>query len=267
MKILLYTGYRTGSKSLGNWLRIELGIPYFHEYYNKSNEDDHKDIIVKGIVKEFPELDKKLKYANFVDYNKTLVSVPEGFRGNLLDYLKLLNKVTPDVYSSANTMLAEYHTMLANFVTNKDSKISLRDETGFFKKITHHREDINKQINHYFPTGGSTSKQYLGTVIHRFADIHSLVDEVKNLDRKHVAQNLKTVNGEVQECVELLNIIIDHNEKNAISTVSGEAAMNIAAGTYEVAKYIEFLSIYRFKTMLAITAVEKLIQQFNDVLK
>ena len=39
MRILLYTGYRTGSKSLGNWLRIELGIPYFHEYYNKSNEE------------------------------------------------------------------------------------------------------------------------------------------------------------------------------------------------------------------------------------
>jgi LPS sulfotransferase NodH len=37
MKILIYTGYRTGSKSLGNWLEIELGIPYYHEYYNKDN--------------------------------------------------------------------------------------------------------------------------------------------------------------------------------------------------------------------------------------
>ena len=39
MKILIYTGYRTGSKSLGNWLEIELGIPYYHEYYNKDNPE------------------------------------------------------------------------------------------------------------------------------------------------------------------------------------------------------------------------------------
>jgi LPS sulfotransferase NodH len=37
MKILLYSTYRTGSKSLGNWLQIELSMPYYHEYYNKSN--------------------------------------------------------------------------------------------------------------------------------------------------------------------------------------------------------------------------------------
>jgi LPS sulfotransferase NodH len=38
MKILLYTGYRTGSKSLGKWLGIELGMPYYHEYYNQQDE-------------------------------------------------------------------------------------------------------------------------------------------------------------------------------------------------------------------------------------
>ena len=37
MKILLYTGYRTGSRSLGDWLSQELDIEYHHEPFNTHN--------------------------------------------------------------------------------------------------------------------------------------------------------------------------------------------------------------------------------------
>lgn len=38
MKILLYTGYRTGSNSFGEWASIELNLPYYHEPFNKKNK-------------------------------------------------------------------------------------------------------------------------------------------------------------------------------------------------------------------------------------
>jgi hypothetical protein len=34
MKILSYTGYRTGSRSFGEWLSFELNLPYHHEPFN-----------------------------------------------------------------------------------------------------------------------------------------------------------------------------------------------------------------------------------------
>ena len=34
MKILSYTRYRTGSRSFGEWLSIELDLPYYHEPFN-----------------------------------------------------------------------------------------------------------------------------------------------------------------------------------------------------------------------------------------
>jgi hypothetical protein len=37
MKLLLYTGYRTGSRSLGDWLSIELDMEYHHEPFNPNN--------------------------------------------------------------------------------------------------------------------------------------------------------------------------------------------------------------------------------------
>ena len=36
MKILLYTGYRTGSNSFGEWASIQLDLPYYHEPFNKT---------------------------------------------------------------------------------------------------------------------------------------------------------------------------------------------------------------------------------------
>ena len=36
MKILLYTGYRTGSNSFGEWASIEMNLPYYHEPFNKN---------------------------------------------------------------------------------------------------------------------------------------------------------------------------------------------------------------------------------------
>jgi len=36
MKILIYTGYRTGSNSFGELLSIELNLPYHHEPFNKT---------------------------------------------------------------------------------------------------------------------------------------------------------------------------------------------------------------------------------------
>lgn len=38
MKILNYTGYRTGSRSFGQWLSFELNLPYYHEPFNPKSE-------------------------------------------------------------------------------------------------------------------------------------------------------------------------------------------------------------------------------------
>jgi len=61
MKILLYTGYRTGSRSLGDWLSYELNIPYYHEPFNVTNPKTlekyanfNLDTMGDGIVKISP---------------------------------------------------------------------------------------------------------------------------------------------------------------------------------------------------------------------
>jgi hypothetical protein len=53
MKILLYTGYRTGSNSFGEWISIQLNLPYYHEPFNPNFDiknfsiEDAGDCIIK----------------------------------------------------------------------------------------------------------------------------------------------------------------------------------------------------------------------------
>lgn len=221
----------------------------------------------KNINACYSELKKKIDYVKFTEYDKTLVSVPEGFKGNLLDYIKLINKLSPEIYSEVNSILTEYSFLLSSFITNKDSKLSNKDSTAFFSKMQTHRESILKEISKFFPSDSALSKVYLTGIIGRFADLVPLVEETNKLDKKHVAQNIEDISKGVHKAVDLLNIVIKDIENGNVSNVSGGASLNISKGAYEVAKYVEFVSIFRFKTEQAITSVSKLVDQLNVIIK
>ena len=234
--------------------------------YKETNEINMSQLAKEASV-SFASLDKKLKYANYLNFSKTLVSVPEGFKGNLLEFIILLNKSTPIVYTTGKELLSEYKTNLSTFITNKEDKISLKDNTPFFNKLKATRTNILDEINKFFTTNNGLSKQYLKDTIDRFNDLEKLVVEVKNLDKKHVAESMKDMHVHVKECTDLLNIIIDQIDKEGTSKVSGPAAVNISQGAYEVAKYVEFMAAYRYKTMQAIYTVDKLISQLDNIIK
>jgi hypothetical protein len=112
MKILIYTGYRTGSKSLGNWLRIELGITYFHEYYNKNNEE-------------------KWNYYKKIDLNKIndyiiKISPNDGFDFDELikRYDKIILLYREDTMAQAQSMVWAQDTQLWHHTYLSDKFIS-----------------------------------------------------------------------------------------------------------------------------------------------
>jgi hypothetical protein len=227
-------------------------------------DSKEQDNLLISLDQNFKSLNQKLEHVNFGTYNKTLVSIPEGFKGYFINYLVTLNKLQSDIYDNGSVMLKEYNSILSSFITNKEDKISLRDHTTFFNKLSKDRENINKQLDIYFTTG-SNSKSYLQNVIQRFADLDNIVGEVKNLRKKHNSQNIDKLSDQVKEAVSLLDVVIKQSN-DSIVKLSGSSAMNISTGAYEVAKFVELLSIFRFKTDQAVTSVTRLIEQLNLVI-
>ncbi len=92
MKILLYTGYRTGSRSLGDWLGIELNLEYHHEPFNINNPIAFKkytnfnlnsinDCIVKISPKDELEFNDMISYFDkiIILYRENIKEQAESF--------------------------------------------------------------------------------------------------------------------------------------------------------------------------------------------
>lgn len=227
--------------------------------------DVNKDAVLL-IMTSNKSLLKKIPYADYSNYSKLLVSVPEGFKGDILEYTKMLNQLNPKVFKEANNLLTEYSFILSAFITNKDSKITLNDHTHLYNKIKKNREDLTRHMVHYFSTGNS-SKTYLGQVLGRLKDLDDLAKSTIALNREdNVNSNLDEIVKSTNNILSLLDIVTDGIQKGSINNVSGAAAKNISEGAYELAKLIEFVSLYSFRVDQVININSKIMDQLDKAI-
>lgn len=213
---------------------------------------------VQQVKLEFGKLKVKLPHTSFVQAGENLVSVPEGFRGDLLSYVETLSNMAVDVFQEANKTLGEYNFALSAFITNKESKISLKDHTDVFVRVKERREKFTEQLGVYFDPNSNLPKLKLKDVVGRLGDLEQLVHGVDKLNVQRKSQNIKDVSAAVKKSLDMLNLIVTDTKDNGMSQISGNAALNISTGAYEIGKFVEFIAIYRFRVEQLVSCVEKL---------
>lgn len=234
---------------------------------------DNKDVMVIGTPefrKDYVKLDSRVRDANFLTYEKTLVQVPEGFKGNLVEYFELLLKLSPVVYANGLELLTEYNSILANFISNKEAKLALKDHTNFFKKVDLQREDMSNSILQFFTNSANDSNRSLaplGKTLGRFADIKMIHEYASKLESSYNIKNAEQIQAAVRHSAELLDVLIKNVANESVENVSGAAAKNIAEGAYTMGKYVEFVAVYRFRTIQAEEAFFGLVKGLNELLK
>lgn len=232
---------------------------------NAFKADDEVTIQFKTIKSNYAVLKSKVQHATYTDYNRTLVSVPEGFKGDLLEYVTSLTDMANEIFQEANKTLGEYNFALSAFITNKESKISLKDHSDLFLGIQRRREELTDRINKFFPDGSNLPRAYMVDTLKRFSDLEPLIKTTEKLNDERKKQNLKELSNLVDKSTDLLNIIVKNSEDESIQVISGNAAMNISKGAYELGKFVEFVAFYRFRVTQAVTSVNKLIEQLNNI--
>jgi hypothetical protein len=205
--------------------------------------------------------------ASFLNYGSTLVSIPEGFKGSLSSYIDTLIKLTPSLYKETFSFIAEYNSILASFITNKEDKISTRDYKFLYAKIQSHREHYVKSIEYFFIINSDQSKAKLSTVISRFADLKPLTNSVYELDKLQRLSNLSGLVSEISKTVAMLDIIKKQINDKQLTSLNGNSATNISNGAYELAKLVEFVSIFKFKSSQVIATVHNIIVKLDEVVK
>lgn len=230
----------------------------------------HKNKIVsdiKLISSLNKDLEDKLKLINYVSRKDLLISVPEGFNGNLIEYTKLLYILTSKIYPEANKLLSQYKIIISGFLTNKEEKLSLTDYTILFNSVKRQRENFISEISEFYPNGTSTSRAKLGSVINKFSDIDILVKNVIDINNVRKSNILSDVSQSTSDITKILDIIIERVSKGDIVNINGSVAKNLAEGAYEIAKYVEFVSIFNYKLDQVTATTINLLSQLNEEIK
>ena len=228
--------------------------------------DADEDENTKELLASYTKLDKKAQVASFATYSKTLVSVPENFKGKYIDYAKFLNKANRSIYNETVLALQEYKTILITFLSDPSLAITTKDNSEFYGKLKKAREDTDEEYAKYFPRDTGLSKQQLGTVVSRFADFKELYREIETLVKYNEKSALATVKKLTAELTELLGLVIKRTEKDSCERIDPMSAKNISNGAYEIAQYVERVAVFRFRVMQFTASIENTIEQLNTIL-
>ncbi len=197
-------------------------------------------------------------HIDYLNFGERLISVPEGFKGDLLKYSVLLNKIVTEAYQAQNTILSEYNTILSSFISNKEDKISLKDHTAFFERIQKRRAELTKELSNFSNSTTGVSKAKFKSVVSRMGDVQALYEEANKLSKLHSAAKLNEIQNAVNHSVDLLDIIIKGVLDGKTTNVSPNATQNIAKGAYEVAKYVEFVGVVYFDVTVFLNTLDGL---------
>lgn len=224
---------------------------------------DTRDIV--SAIGRYDLVKRKTADVSFLTYAKTVVNKPEGLKGSFIDYLNTLTQLAPDVFKEANSILGEYNFVLSSFLSNKESKTALKDHSVLFLRIQKRREEMNKKLSSHFEHGDK-SKGYLGQVVGRFADVETVLELTDRLVKARVDSNINDIKSAVTQAVGLLDLVVAQSEDKSIGNISGSAAKNIADGAYQLARYVEFVGIFRFHVEQMTVASKSLVETLDRIL-
>ena len=226
--------------------------------------DSKNSVVNSNLLPEYKELEKKITHYSYLDYVKTAVSVPEGFRGNLLAYITELNELLVVMYNEAQESLLDEHTRLAYFISNKEAKFQLSDPIPSRAGLD--AEVVKGRLSVYFPASAPIAKVYLGTTIANFAELEPLAIKSTALAKCLSGQNMVKLTNDIHTVTSLIDIIVKTITDGQISNLGGVVSSRIGESIYKVARIVELFSVVRFKAEGGLKASEDLLRHLNKIM-
>lgn len=233
-----------------------------HELYSGlTGEGSHPEF--KKFKANYAEVQPELKHMQYGNFRERLTSVPEGFSGEFVTFAKFVNEHLQDLHNVAISELDHFTTLISTFMSNKENKLALTDISHRYEPIGEFREGLQHKLSDFYKTTTS-SMAPIKKVLPRIFDITELRDELVKLERLLDRRTLDTVNNKLAKVCSLLAELNKSVRNNGVEEVSGAAAKNISDAIYQLAKLVELVSVFRFKTENFITSCTALVEVLNN---
>lgn len=217
-------------------------------YNDKMTYDINKDKII------YLHAINKIK---FTDIAPKLISKPNNFKGYYIEYLN-------DLYSYMNTQLGNIFTTIEklkyfiSYYINeyKSDVFDVNTSLTYFKNIEKQVEKTNKEISSYFKANDHSTKDEFKRLYKTLNDVNVIYKLIENFDKFNLDSNIKIIEKESKNCMELVDTLIDNNLKARGKLINDEVKKNLTFATYVTAKQIEIIS-YLFANLVSFYGVFK----------
>lgn len=217
-------------------------------------------------LKDFEASLKKLEALNFIQYEDELVTVPEGFNGNMVKFAKTLLRVQPDLHNQTTVLMTKFEQELSLFLTNKDERLTNKSNDIHYNNLKRKREGYEREIKTFFSSKHSgLSRQKLGDTYERFADLREALSLADQLRAVESASYYSSVLAHVNGISDLLKLVRDRLEDESVQQVSPVVAKNIARGAYELGRMVEMVSIYGYLAENTIASIHNTAVAFKKM--
>ena len=221
-------------------------------------------ITAKELHKEEILLKNSMKDITFSEISDTLALVPYNFNGPLQPYVNLLSVLNKNIITETNKVVSSYNFMISRFISDSTTRVSLDDNAAYMSKTTKALEGLTAELNKFHDPDSTKDKAKIGTLVERVADLPALAKSSVNLAKLVDDKALTELSQSVKQVSEMLDLVLKRINDKSIDTVSGEAGKIIAEGAYLTAKYVELVSLTRYRTDQLLLSVNDILNKVNN---
>lgn len=213
---------------------------------------------LRGLSKERQSLVRIVRTLDFVDYSSTAMPVPENFKGNLNAYRRVLEESNSLLYGQLKDLVLEYKHTLTMIITDKTMRVHGGVHKNVYSKSLKLVETVSSSVNNFFPrnTGGMYNR--LRDVVKNVSDLEEYVVKTGSGDLSEQRKILTEIQPLVTECSDLLNVLIQGNQRGEYLDMTAVAMADLSEGAYTIGKLIERASALYYEQNLFYAAYAKI---------
>ncbi len=216
--------------------------------------------LLNGFSRNIKE--KDLENLNFVAFSTVLITVPEGFNGNLAMYSKVCAEVYERVVPASFKYLNELNRSLGVIITNREEKTSVKSYHDLFTSYKKLREDCEKITSSFFEKS-TQSKRTVGDVLSSKKEVIELLENIKSLETQVKSTNINSIVHSVYETNDYLNELNKQIKNNPEIKMSSQVIELVSEGTYECAMYFEYLGTLFYDVDVLINITKELMEKIK----
>lgn len=203
---------------------------------------------------EFAKLVKLLDSHKYTNLMELRLYVPEGFKGNITEYAKTLQRAQAHVNKVLGDVVIPYNVFLSKLVTNPNAAKDTRLQLTQLNQIKAAREFLRSQLAEFFMVGSTASYCKIGDAVSNNAEWSVLADTLKLISADFDMKRPEQVKDAVEDTSELLDALSNSASDNGLRDISSQTLRTLGDATLEVAREIEFFSIinYQVNTLMAV---------------